>query len=257
MIYTVVVVDDELPARRNITSLLNPYSDFQVIGEACDGEDGIQLIKEKMPDIVFLDIQLQDMTGFDIAAELINSVKVPKIVFATAFNHYAIDAFEYAAIDYLLKPVDEERFFKTIQKLRNDLKNSTEIALKQVQCLIERHLSMEAKSQKITLEKDDKLYVLSLNDIIFVETEERNTKVVSKRGEFTTTFSMAEWEDRLSKHGFFRPHRSFLINLDEIDQVVLWFNNSFQVKMRGSRDKTIPISRNKVKEFKELVGLEA
>ncbi|AKL94267.1 sensory transduction protein LytT [Clostridium aceticum] len=257
MIYTVVVVDDELPARRNIINLLNPYADFKIIGEACDGEDAIQLIKEKLPDIVFLDIQLQDMTGFDIAAELINLIKVPKIVFATAFNNYAIDAFEYAAIDYLLKPVDEERFFKTIEKLRKDLKNSTDIALKQVQCLIQQHLSMESKSQKITLEKDDKLYVLSLNDIIFIETGERSTNVVSKRGEFTTSFSMVEWEERLGKHGFFRPHRSFLINLDEIDQVVLWFNNSFQVKMRGSGDKSIPISRNKIKEFKELVGLEA
>ncbi|SET67480.1 two component transcriptional regulator, LytTR family [Natronincola peptidivorans] len=256
MSYKVIIADDEMPARLNLINLLNQYSAFEVIGQASDGEDTIILCKEKLPDIVFLDIQLQDMTGFDVAAKLIKLSKVPKIVFVTAYNQYALDAFEYSAVDYLLKPVDENRFMKTVEKLKKDLKASPEMALNQVQELLERHLLMEHKNQKITLEKDDKLFVLSLKDIVYIETEDRNTKVVSKRGKFTTSFSMVEWEDRLTKHGFFRPHRSYLMNLDEINEVVLWFNNSLQVKMRGYEDKPIPISRNKVKEFKELVGLE-
>ncbi|SNS07425.1 two component transcriptional regulator, LytTR family [Anaerovirgula multivorans] len=257
MTYTVIIVDDEMPARLNLIELLSRHSSFDVIGQASDGEDAIQLCTEKLADVVFLDIKLRDMTGFDIASKLINLPKVPKIVFVTAYNKYAIDAFEYSAVDYLLKPVDESRFNKTMQKLKNDLKSSPQETLNQVQNLLERHLSIEHKTQKITLEKDDKLYVLCLKDIIFIETEDRNTKVVSKRGKFMTTISIGEWEERLTRFGFFRPHRSFLINLDEIDEVFLWFNNSLQIKMRGCESKSIPISRNKVKEFKELVGLES
>ena len=256
MTYTVIIVDDEMPARLNLINMLKLYSDFKVIGEASDGEDALQLCSEKLADVVFLDIKLRDMTGFDIADKLIELPKPPKIVFVTAYNKYAIDAFEYSAVDYLLKPVDEGRFNKTIKKLKNDLKDSPQKALKQVQILLERHLSIEHKNKKITLEKDDKLYVLSLKDIIFIETEDRNTKVVSKRGDFITTIPIGEWEERLMKFDFFRPHRSFLINLDEIDEIVLWFNNNHHLKMRGIDDITIPISRNKAKEFKELVGLE-
>ncbi len=255
MSYSVMIVDDEMPARLNLINMLEQYSDFHVVAEASEGEDAIQLCTEKLVDVVFLDIKLQDMTGFDIASEIVGLPKVPKIVFVTAYNEYAIDAFEYSAVDYLLKPVDENRFNKTIEKLRRDLMEFPQETLNQVHNLLEKHLYIERKNQKITLEKDDKLYVLCMKDIVFIETRDRNTKVVSKRGNFTTTIPIGEWEGRLTKFGFFRPHRSFLINLDEIDEVELWFNNSLQIKMKGHGDK-IPISRNRVKEFKELVGLE-
>ncbi|GAB6086785.1 LytR/AlgR family response regulator transcription factor [Alkaliphilus crotonatoxidans] len=254
--YSVVIIDDEMPARLNLKNLLGQYQDFTIVGEASNGEDALELCREKLPDIVLLDIQLQDMTGFEIAAGLIKLRKPPKIVFVTAYNEYAIDAFEFSAIDYLLKPVDEGRFQKTLQKLREELKNSPQHTLSSVHQLLERHLQLEHNNRKITLEKDGKLFVLCLKDIIYIETEERNTKVVSKRGEYITTTSMTEWEERLEALGFFRPHRSYLINLDEIDEIVLWFNNSLQVKMRGVDNHHIPISRNKLKEFKELVGLE-
>ena len=253
---TVIVIDDEMPARMHIKSLLNAYADFQFIGEASSGEDAILICQEKLPDVVFLDIQLQDMDGFEITTELVKLPKLPIIVFVTAFNEYAIEAFEYSAFDYLQKPVKDTRFNKTIEKLREELKSDETEALKKVQLLLQKHLELNHKKQKITLEKDGKLFVLDYQDILIIETEERNTKVISNRGEFITTFSMVEWEEKLQSHGFFRPHRSFLINLDEIDEIVLWFNNSLQIKMKGCKDKSIPISRNKLKEFKEMVGFE-
>ena len=253
---TVIVIDDEMPARMHIRSLLSLYPDFQFIGEACSGEDAIQICQEKLPDVVFLDIQLQDMDGFEIASQLIKLTKVPKIVFVTAYNEYAIEAFDYSAFDYLLKPVKDSRFDKTIEKLRDELIKPETDAIKRVQLLLQRHLELNHKKQKITLENDGKLFVLDYSDILIIETEERNTKVITNRGDFITTTSMVEWEEKLQAHGFFRPHRSFLINLDEIDEIVLWFNNSLQIKMKGYKDKNIPISRNKLKDFKELVGFE-
>ncbi len=257
MLYSVIIIDDEMPARLSLKNLLSKFTDFTLSGEASNGEDAIELCKDKQPDVVFLDIQLQDMTGFDIANALIKQKKVPKIIFVTAFNEYAIKAFEYSAVDYLLKPVDEKRFDKTMIKLMEELKNNPQSALESVHQLLKKHLQLEHNKQKITLEKDGKLYVVTLKDIIFIETEERNTKVISKRGIFITNTSMLEWEERLQPYGFYRPHRSFLINLDEIDEIVLWFNNSLQVKMRGYGGNNIPISRNKLKEFKELVGLDS
>lgn len=253
---TVIIIDDEMPARMHLKSLLHPYNEFQYVGEAESGEDAILLCQEKQPDVVFLDIQLQDMDGFEIATQLLKLRKVPKIVFATAYNEYAIEAFEYSALDYLQKPVKNERFAKTIEKLREELKSPEFDAMNKVQLLLQHHLSKNTKKQKITLEKDGKLFVLDYKDIIIIETEERNTKVISNRGEFITSTSMVEWEEKLQFYGFFRPHRSFLINLDEIDEIVLWFNNSLQIKMKGYKDKDIPISRNRLKEFKNLVGFE-
>lgn len=254
--YSVVIIDDEMPARLNLINLLAPFPDFQVIGEASNGEDAIALCEEKLPDVVFLDIQLQDMDGFEIADQLLKFPQVPKIVFITAYNQYAVNAFEFSAIDYLLKPVDEERFAKTIHKLREELQVGPQQVLASMQELLRRHLDAGYGKQKLTLEKDGKLFVLTMGDIIYIETVDRNTKVVTKRGDFITNTSMAEWEERLKDHGFFRPHRSFLINLDEIDEIVLWFHNSLQLKMRGIKDQQIPISRNKLKEFKTLVGME-
>lgn len=253
---TVIIIDDEMPARMHLKCLLKPYHDFLYAGEAGNGEDAILLCQDKVPDVVFLDIQLQDMDGFEIAAQLIKLKKAPKIVFVTAFNEYAIEAFEYSAIDYLQKPVKDDRFAKTIERLREELRSPEFDAVKRVQLLLQNHLEMNHRKQKITLEKDGKLFVLDYRDLIIIETEERNTKVISSRGEFVSSISMGEWEEKLQAHGFFRPHRSFLINLDEIDQIVLWFNNSLQIKMKGCKDKDIPISRNKLKHFKNLVGFE-
>ncbi len=253
---TVIIVDDEMPARLHIKSLLSAHPDFKLIGEASNGDDAILLCQEKLPDVVFLDIQLQDMDGFEIASELIKLPKLPKIVFATAYNEYAIEAFEYSALDYLQKPIKDNRFARTIERLREELKAPEEEALKKVQLMLQKHLEINHKKQKITLEKDGKLFVLDYKDIIIIETEDRNTKVISSRGDFISNCPMGDWEEKLQTHGFFRPHRSFLINLDEIDQIVLWFNNSLQIKMRGYKDKNIPISRNRLREFKELVGFE-
>lgn len=256
MAYKVVVIDDEMPARRIITHFLSNYPDFVVVAEASNGEDAIEICREKRPDVVFIDIHLQDMTGIEIASELIKMKKIPKIIFVTAYSDYALKAFEFSAIDYLLKPIDENRFEKCIKKLQKEMGKSESPTLETVEALLKKHLQVEHCRQKITLEKEGKLYVLSLKDLIYIETEERSTKVISKRGEFITNFSMTEWEERLTQYGFYRPHRSFLINLEEIDEIVVWFNNSLQVRMRGYEKNNIPISRNKVKEFKELVGIE-
>ncbi|ABR47578.1 two component transcriptional regulator, LytTR family [Alkaliphilus metalliredigens QYMF] len=256
MVQKILIVDDERPARLNLINSLKDYGQFQVVAEASNGEDAIGFCKENTVDIVFLDIQLQDMTGFDVANELMALHRVPKIIFATAYNQYAIEAFEYSAIDYLLKPIDDIRFKKTMEKLLQEKEVHSEKALDKVKVLLEKHLDTEHKKQKITLEKEGKLFVLCINDIIFIETDERNTKVVSKRGIFISNVTMVEWTERLEQYGFFRPHRSFLINLDEIDEVIPWFNHSFQVKMRGYGQGDIPISRNKAKVFKGLVGLD-
>ncbi|QUH27139.1 LytR/AlgR family response regulator transcription factor [Serpentinicella alkaliphila] len=255
MPYQVVIVDDEMPARMNILNLISQHDDFVVVGEASSGTEAVKLCEKAMPDIVFLDIQLQDMTGLDVAAMLIKLPSHPKIVFVTAFNEYAIKAFEFSVVDYLLKPIDEKRFIMTINKLRREVKYSSQTTIDAVHILIKKHLQLEHSKQKISLEKDGKLFVLSPRDIIYIETSNRNTKVISSRGDFISSLSISDWDERLQEHGFFRPHRSFLINLDEIDEIILWFHNSLQIKMRGHKNN-IPISRNKLKEFKEKVGLE-
>lgn len=257
----ILIVDDEMPARKQLRALIDEFKESEVVMiEANSGEEALNYLNREEFDVVFLDVQLQDMTGLEIAEEMVAREYLSQIVFVTAYNEYALKAFDYAAVDYLLKPIEDQRFKKTLRRIEKEKnparEKETQSPLTTVEQLLKEHLKEEHQPKKITLEREDRLYVIDIKEIIYIETEERCTKVVTNKGDFLSNLTLTEWEEKLWDPPFFRTHRSYLVNLEMIQEVVYWFNNSLQIKMGENPENLIPVSRSKTKSFKERMDIQ-
>ncbi|RKD27561.1 two component transcriptional regulator, LytTR family [Caminicella sporogenes DSM 14501] len=252
-----IVVDDEMPARDEIIYLLNDIGGLDIIGEASDGESALKLIKSRKPDVVFLDINMTGMDGFDLVNEILKFEHIPLIVFVTAYDQYAIKAFEVNAIDYILKPINKERLKKTVRKLKLLFSNENinfDIE-KRLNKLISKLNQPNEKIDRICVYENGKYIPLNPKEILYLTTVGRNTIIKTKNGQFTTNYTLSEMEEKLSKYNFFRSHRSFLVNLDEVKEIHNWFNGTFQIVLNGAENVKISVSRNKAGEFKEIMNI--
>lgn len=237
--FSAFIVDDERLARADLISMLTGYKNIEVVGEAADVDSAAKSIKTLNPDIIFLDIQMPGETGFDLLE------KVPldsKIVFVTAYDEYAIRAFEVNALDYLLKPVNQERLAQTIERLELD------------KTIDEEDLSQLDYSDSLFLTMNNQLKFLKINTIVAISSAGDYSEVANTDGLTQLTGkSMKEWEKRLPPKHFIRIHRSTIINLDFIRRTEKWFNYSYRVYMEGI-EKPFLISRRYVVKLKNLLG---
>ncbi len=237
--YDILVIDDERLARKELINMLSEYDFANSIHEAEDVNSGITIIEEHKPNLIFLDIQMPGESGFD----LLNRIDYQgKVIFATAFDEYALRAFEVNALDYLLKPITHERLKKAIDKLDQEIpqQNNTEFGLKYDDRLfltIGTKLTFIKVSSIISIESD--------GDYTRIKTNESNHGLVSK--------SMKEWENRLPQNYFCRIHRTTIINLEYVDKIEKWFNYSYKVYLKGIEEPYI-ISRRYAKQIKEKFG---
>ncbi len=219
-----LIIDDEPPARQRLKELLAPYSESLIlIGEAENGRKGLDLINKLNPDLIFLDIQMPGMTGFELIKELIN---IPIIVFCTAYDQYSLDAFETNSVDYLVKPVKPERFEKTVEKIKRFTKKSNQDDLLH---LIEQINSQakQAEMSSITIKKGNRLMFIKLDDVSYFQSDERYVKVITVYGEESITEkSLKELEGKLPD-SFMRIHRSTIINKNTIGEVQSYFNSKY------------------------------
>lgn len=250
-----IIVDDELPARTELKYLLQEYENIEVIGEVSHGLEVLEVNERLYPDVIFLDIQMPQMDGIEVAEKLLQSKHMPLIVFVTAFEEYAIKAFEVNAIDYILKPISKDRLSKTIEKLIQ----TNEVNNKAFEQKIENFLSdirnrKSAKVNKISVYYNGKLIPLAPNEIMYLTVEERNTLIVSTKGRFESNNTLSQLEEKLNSPNFFRCHKSFLVNIDYISEIVPWFNSTFMIKMKNISDE-IHVSRGQAKEFKKIMNI--
>lgn len=248
--YKVLVVDDEKPAREELRFLLDKFKHFEVVGEAATGAETIKKVTELNPDLVLLDIKMPDMDGFSVARELINLSNTPKIIFVTAYDEYAVKAFEINAVDYLLKPVTEKRLSSSLARF---MQFSSDDQVKKIINL----LQSETKSDnlhRIPANKDGKIIIIPVQDVSFIETEGKNTIIHTEDNSYTSSYNLTELEQRLEGLPFFRIHRSYIVNLAKIKEIIPWFHNTYQVKMQGY-DEPIPVSRKHINKLKELLNL--
>lgn len=252
-----IVVDDELPARDEIIYLLKEIGDIEIVGEASNGSEAYNLIKNYKPDVIFLDINMPNMDGFDLIKELAKLKSKTYVVFVTAYDQYAIKAFDVNAVDYILKPINKTRLNKTIERLKISLKNEkTDITYTQkIDTLVQNIKSKKEKVERICVYKNGKYIPLNPKDISFITTVGRNTIIRSKIGEFPTSLTLSELEEKLVDYNFFRSHRSFLVNLDQVKEIHNWFNGTFQIVLNGFDDEKVSVSRNKASEFKEIMNI--
>ena len=237
--YKAILVDDERLARNDLRLLLQIHENVEILGEAANGLDALDLIKEVSPDLVFLDIQMPGVNGFDVLQQISSDIKV---IFVTAFDEYALRAFEVNALDYLLKPVSPKRLQQSLERLEQLPDESNE----QLRAL-EYH-------DRLLLKLDTSLGFLKISSIICITSAgDYSEALTSTKKKVLVHKSMAEWETRLPTAFFSRIHRTTIVNMEGIDRLEEWFNNSYRVYMKGIEDPYV-MSRRYVSKLKQKLS---
>ncbi|PYX91356.1 MAG: DNA-binding response regulator [Acidobacteria bacterium] len=260
MALSTLIVDDEQLARDELAYLLKSVGDVEVIGQGKNGVEAVNLIKEHTPDLVFLDVQMPGLDGFGVIKRLIDKkVALPQIVFATAFDQYAVKAFEVNAVDYLLKPFDKKRVAMAVQKARKNLQSDPPLnpssTLDSLVKMLEAQIPQNQVS-KIMLRSAGRMILVDQKDICFAAIEDGVITVVTANVEgHSNCRTLEELLESLDGNLFWRAHRSYLVNVNRIREVVPWFKSSYQVKMDDKKQTEIPVSRAQTKRLRELFKL--
>ena len=254
-----IIVDDEKPARDELAFLLKGFSEINLLAQGKNGLEAVNLIREHSPDLLFLDVQMPGLDGFGVLKRLVErKLKVPHVVFATAFDHYAVQAFDVNAVDYVLKPFDKTRIAKAIQKAKKEIEAHTSPAerLEQLVSQLAAPKPASAQPSKVLIRSQQRMLLVDSSDLIFASIEGGLISVIAKDVEGTSNYrTLEELLAALDHESFWRPHRSFLVNIHHIKEVVPWFKSSFMLKMDDKKQSEIPVSRQQTKRLRELFKL--
>jgi two-component system, LytTR family, response regulator LytT len=253
-----VIVDDEQLARDELAYLLT-HADVNVVAQGKNGLEAINLVREHNPDLLFLDVQMPGLDGFGVIKKLLDrKVPLPQIVFATAFDQYAVKAFEVNAVDYILKPFDKKRITQSIEKVRAALEAGGGPEEK-IGTLVRMLESQKPSTAKILIKAAGRLLLADPKDICFATIEDGVITVTTSghagmEGQ-SNCRTLEELYENLDPNQFWRAHRSFLVNINHIREVVPWFKSSYQLRMDDKKQTEIPVSRAQTRRLRELVNL--
>jgi two-component system, LytTR family, response regulator LytT len=254
-----IIVDDEKPARDELAFLLKAFPEINLLGQGKNGLEAVNLIKEHSPDLVFLDVQMPGLDGFGVLKKLVErKLKVPHVVFATAFDQYAVQAFDVNAVDYVLKPFDKARIAKAIQRAKRKIDSSVSPTerLEQLVSQLSGPKPSSSQPNKILVKSQQRMLLVDAEDLIFASIEGGLISVTAREVEGSSNYrTLEELLDALSSDSFWRPHRSYLVNIHHIKEVVPWFKSSFMIKMNDKKQSEIPVSRQQTKRLRELFNL--
>jgi two-component system LytT family response regulator/two-component system response regulator LytT len=259
MSLSAVIVDDEQLARDELAFLLKGAGDVNVVAQGKNGLEAINLIREHNPDLLFLDVQMPGLDGFGVIKKLLDKkIPLPKIVFATAFDQYAVKAFEVNAVDYLLKPFDKKRVAQSVQRAR--AKMDTSAPADKFETLVRMLESQKTQpTSKVLIKSGGRLFLVDQKDICYASIEDGVISVVTAGMNGTEGQSncrtLEELLDSLDPKLFWRAHRSYLVNINRIKEVVPWFKSSYQLRMDDKKQTEVPVSRAQTKRLRELFGL--
>ncbi len=263
MSLTAVIIDDEPLARQELQYLLERAGGVDVLAQGTNGIEAVELIRTHKPDLVFLDVQMPGLDGFGVLKKLLDrKVPMPQVVFATAFNQYAVRAFEVNAVDYLLKPFDRKRVMQTIEKAQSRLatpsvESASEAKLDALLRLVEEQAQpSKANARKVIVRAQSRLLLVDQSEICFASIEEGTISVVTRALEGNSNCrTLEELAEQLDPERFWRAHRSYLVNIQHIREVVPWFKSSYQLRMDDAQKTEIPVSRAQTKRLRELFNL--
>lgn len=239
------ILDDEPLARDEIKYLLQRSKQVEILGESDCMEDALADIPMLKPDIVFVDIDLSEGNGLNVAKKIEEMVNQPAIVFATAYDEYALQAFDLNAVDYILKPINEDRLYKTIEKIKQ-MRN-----VKETLPMLQTHVE-PMKKDKLAVTVDERIVLITLKDILYLETAEGKCVIHTLKQAYTVGDALIVYEKKLNPNQFLRVHRSYLVNLDHVHEIEPWVNSTFNLIMKGNAK--VPVSRTYVKELKKHIG---
>lgn len=259
---TALIIDDEQLARQELHYLLERAGGVEVLAQGTNGIEAVELIRTYKPDVVFLDVQMPGLDGFAVLKKLLDrKTPMPQVVFATAFNQYAVRAFEVNAVDYLLKPFDRKRVMQTIEKatarLATPSESPSEAKLDALLRLMEEQAqSPKANSGKVVVRAQSRLLLVDQRDVCFASIENGAITVVTSSVEgHSNCRTLEELMDQLNPETFWRAHRSYLVNIQHIREVVPWFKSSYQLRMDDPKKTEVPVSRAQTKRLRELFNL--
>jgi two-component system LytT family response regulator/two-component system response regulator LytT len=259
MAINTIIVDDEKPARDELAYLLKGFPEINVIGQGKNGVEAVSLIKEHSPDLVFLDVQMPGLDGFGVLKKLVErKMKVPHVVFATAFDHYAVQAFDVNAVDYVLKPFDKARISKAIQKARREIESQTSPVERLEQLVSQLGNAKQNSGQpvKLLVRSQQRLLLVDAEDLIWASIADGLISVTAKDVEGSSNYrTLEELNAALDSESFWRPHRSYLVNIHHIKEVVPWFKGGYILKMNDKKQTEIPVSRHQIKRLREFFKL--
>ncbi len=236
MVLKALIVDDEAPAREELRYLIEEVGAAEVVGTAANAVEALQLIKAIPYDVVFLDINMPGLPGMELAEVLASLDRPPTVVFVTAHGEHAVKAFEVAAVDYLVKPVEAER-------------------LRQALSRIAPAAQTVARVDRIPVEKAGKKLLLSVDDILYVMAKDDYSYLFTEGARYLSTVSLANLEEKLTPSGFFRAHRRFLVNLAQVREVVPMYGGTLLLTLKDENGTQVPVSRRRVPSLKKALGL--
>jgi two-component system response regulator LytT len=282
---TALIIDDEQLARQELQYLLDAAGDITVLAQGSNGIEAVNLIRTHKPDVIFLDVRMPGLDGFAVLKKVLTLEKkfrMPQIVFATAFDQYAVRAFEVNAVDYLLKPFDNKRLIKTLEKVReriaasaaetasmpnsdtSELGASAAAKLDALLRMIEgqtlgsgSHATANTpRSGKVVVRAQSRLLLADQKDVCFASIEDGRISVVTRTVEGDSNCrTLEELMEQLDPEQFWRAHRSFVVNIQHIREVVPWFKSSYQLRMDDRKQTEVPVSRSQTKRLRELFNL--
>jgi len=243
----VIIIDDESLARSIVKEYLQKYPELQLAEECADGFEGLKAIQQHEPDLVFLDVQMPKINGFEML-ELVDNP--PSVIFTTAFDEYAIKAFEANAVDYLLKPFSQERFDKAISKWRDQKNDATE---KATQGILESASQSPSQRHRIVVRNGSKIKIISVHDVFYLEAADDYVKIHTQEGYYLKNKTMNHFEQTLDTNLFVRSHRSYIVNVQQITRIDPYEKDGHVAVLRSGAK--VPVSRNGYGKLKEVLGL--
>ncbi|HKD59767.1 MAG TPA: LytTR family DNA-binding domain-containing protein [Terracidiphilus sp.] len=277
MTISALIIDDEQLARDELAYLLQAAPDVDVVAQGANGIEAVDLIEEHHPDLVFLDVQMPGLDGFAVIQKVMerhrkqkenHSWSLPQFVFATAYDQYAVRAFDVNAVDYLLKPFDRTRLDKALERVRGRIASGTAgnvAAESPIESQLDALLSLlkgprpagrTSQPAKLIVQSGSRLLLVDQTEICFAEIEEGVIRVVTQHFEGQSKCrTIEELLDQLDPALFWRAHRSFVVNINQIREVVPWFKSTYQLRMNDKQHTEIPVSRAQTKRLRELFNL--
>lgn len=235
-----IIVDDERLAREGLKGMLKEFTDLQIVAEAADVDEALELIDRHKPQLLFLDINMPEKNGFDLLEELIET---PVVVFTTAYNEFAIKAFEKNAIDYLLKPISADRLREAVQKARKQIEDIR----------VQAQRDVLQPDEKVFIRDGDRCWFIKLEDIRLIESAGNYAKIHFDRYQPLIHRTLNSLDERLSNKLFFRANRQQIINLNYIDKIEPFFNSGFLMYLKDGTK--VEVSRRQAVKFKEMMSL--
>jgi two-component system LytT family response regulator/two-component system response regulator LytT len=256
----VLVVDDEQLAREELCFLLEQAGGLDIVGQAADGVSALRLAGDLLPDLIFLDVQMPGLTGFEVARRLIEADTTAQLVFVTAFDQYAIEAFGVNAVDYVLKPLDADRLDQTLERARRRLasEQATRMPLSpaDLERVVEAVQARQARRDQLAIRTGEKFVLVQTDEVIHASLVDEAIVVVTNTVSGTSNYrTLDELQTRLDPEVFWRVHRSHLVNITKIKEIVPWFSRNYLLRMKDPKATEIPVSRTQTRRLREYLQL--